>query len=187
LSLLNIVIIYSYIPEDVNSSAKTAKLVQTENRPDVKSPRRQPAKKPPLNLRLLKETPGFMLRVAQLHFFEAFYVHFAEVGLTPATYAILFMVRDNPGVGASEVASVLRVQLPNLIKLLNELETAGLLKRVRSRTDGRAVELVLTTKGEKVSEQALKITRPYHQAMLAKLDEGEQRRLMDALNKLVPL
>jgi MarR family transcriptional regulator, organic hydroperoxide resistance regulator len=152
----------------------------------VKSPRRQPARKP-LNLRLLKETPGFMLRLAQLQFFEAFYGHFAEVGLTPATYAILFMVRDNPGVGASDVASVLRLKLPNLIKLLNELETAGFIKRIRSKNDGRAVELVLTAKGEKVSEQALKMTKPYHQAMLASLDEAEQRRFIDALNKLVPL
>jgi DNA-binding MarR family transcriptional regulator len=157
-----------------------------ENRSSVKSPRRQPAKKP-LNLRLLKETPGFMLRLLQLHFFETFYAHFAEVGLTPATYAILVMVRDNPGVGASDIAGVLRVQLPNLIKLLNELETAGLIKRMRSKADGRAVELVLTAKGEKVSDQALKMTKPYHQTMLSGLDEGEQRRFIETLSKLMPL
>ena len=128
-----------------------------------------------------------MLRLLQLQFFEAFYAHFAEIGVTPATYAILVMVRDNPGVGASDIATALRLQLPNLIKLLNELETSGLLKRVRSKTDGRAVELVLTAKGEKLAEQALKMTKPYHQVMLSRLDEVEQRRFIETLNKLMPL
>ena len=152
----------------------------------MKSQRRQPAKKP-LELRLLKETPGFMLRLLQLKFFEAFYPHFAELGMSPATYAVLVMLRDNGGVGASDVAAVLRVQLPNLIKLLNELEAGGLLKRVKSKNDGRAIELVLTAKGEKLADQALKMTKPYNQAMLSKLDEAEQRRFMDALNRLVSL
>lgn len=128
-----------------------------------------------------------MLRLLQLEFFEAFYPHFAELGLSPATYAILVMLRDNPGVGASDVAAVLRLQLPNLIKLLNELEAGGLLKRMKSRNDGRAIELVLTAKGEKLADQALKSAKPYNQAMLSKLDEAEQRRFIDALNRLVSL
>jgi MarR family transcriptional regulator, organic hydroperoxide resistance regulator len=170
----------------VKPARRELSFAKLENRPNVKSPRRQ-AEKKPLNLRVLKETPGFMLRLLQLQFFEAFYTHFAEIGVTPATYAILVMVRDNPGVGASDIATALRLQLPNLIKLLNELETSGLLKRVRSKTDGRAVELVLTAKGEKLAEQALKMTKPYHQMMLSSLDEVEQRRFIETLNKLMPL
>ena len=152
----------------------------------MRTPRRKPAKKT-LDLQTLKRTPGFVLRLLQLSIFEAFYRHFAELGLTPATYAILVMLRDNPGVGASDIASVLRLQLPNLIKLLNELEAAGLVKRTRSPNDGRAIELGLMSKGEKLIDQALKMTNAFNELTLAKLDATERRRFLDALNKLVPL
>ncbi len=73
-----------------------------------------------LDLRALQRTPGFMLRLAQLKFFEGFYEEFAVLGLTPATYAIFVVIRDNPGVPPSSLAGLLRLRLPNLIKILNE-------------------------------------------------------------------
>ena len=150
-------------------------------------PMRQPAAKEPLDLSELKQTPGFMVRLLQLKFFEAFYPRFAELGVTPASYAILVTVRDNPGVAPSAVATVLRLQLPNLIKLLNAIEDDGLIRRIRSSTDRRAVELVLTAKGEKITREAVRITKPYNREMLAPLDADEQERLLEMLNRLVPL
>ncbi len=49
-------------------------------RPGLKSDQ-QPEKS--LDLRALRRTPGFMLRLAQLKFFEGFYEEFAALGLTP--------------------------------------------------------------------------------------------------------
>ena len=44
----------------------------------------------------------------------------------------------------SELAGVLKLQLPNLVKILSKMEDAGTLKRKRSVKDKRAVELSLT-------------------------------------------
>src|SRR4051812_25365135 len=108
-------------------------------------PTEQPGAATLLDLRALKEkTPGFMIRLVQLKFFEGFYEHFAEFGLTPASYAILTLIRDNPGVAPSAVASLLQLKLPNLIKILNQLESTAIIKRNRSKADRRAVELILT-------------------------------------------
>jgi DNA-binding MarR family transcriptional regulator len=147
----------------------------------------QPASKKPLNLRALQNTPGFMIRLVQLKFFEGFYEQFAEMGISPASYAILALVRDNPGVAPSSVAGLLRLQLPNLIKMLNELESAGLIKRSRSKADRRAVELVLTPKGNKLILEAAKISEPYNRRMLAPLSEAEQGMLIEMLNRILPL
>ena len=117
-------------------------------RPGLKSDQ-QPEKS--LDLRALRrKQPGFMLRLAQLKFFEGFYEEFAALGLTPATYAIFAVIRDNPGVPPSSLASLLRLRLPNLIKILNELKSSGFIKRNRSKADRRAVELMLTPKGAKL-------------------------------------
>ena len=139
-----------------------------------------------LDLRALQRTPSFMLRLAQLKFFEGFYEAFAALGLTPATYAIFAIIRDNPGVPPSSLASVLRLRLPNLIKILNELESSGFIKRSRSKADRRAVELMLTPKGAKLIAEGARLTEPYNQKMLAPLSEAEQRTLLDLLNRMSP-
>ena len=139
-----------------------------------------------LDLGALQRTPGFMLRLAQLKFFEGFYEEFAALGLTPATYAIFVVIRDNPGVPPSSLASLLRLRLPNLIKILNELESSGFIKRNRSKADRRAVELVLTPKGAKLIAEGARLTEPYNQKMLAPLSEAEQRSLLELLNRILP-
>ncbi|MCP3440763.1 MarR family winged helix-turn-helix transcriptional regulator [Bradyrhizobium sp. CCGUVB14] len=140
-----------------------------------------------LDLRALQRTPGFMLRLAQLKFFEGFYEEFAALGLTPATYAIFVVIRDNPGVPPSSLASLLRLRLPNLIKILNELESSGFIKRNRSKSDRRAVELVLTPKGAKLIADGTRLTEPYNRKMLAPLTETEKRTLLELLNRMLPL
>jgi DNA-binding MarR family transcriptional regulator len=140
-----------------------------------------------LNLQALQRTPGFMLRLAQLKFFEGFYEEFAALGVTPATYAIFVVIRDNPGVPPSSLASLLRLRLPNLIKILNELESSGFIKRNRSKADRRAVELMLTPKGAKLIHEAARLTEPYNEKMLAALDKAEQRTLLELLNRILPL
>ena len=139
-----------------------------------------------LDLGALQRTPGFMLRLAQLKFFEGFYEEFAALGLTPATYAIFVVIRDNPGVPPSSLASLLRLRLPNLIKILNALESSGFIKRNRSKADRRAVELMLTPKGAKLIAEGAKLTEPYNQKMLAPLSEAEQRSLLELLNRILP-
>ncbi|MBR0876490.1 DNA-binding MarR family transcriptional regulator [Bradyrhizobium japonicum] len=153
-------------------------------RPGLKSDQ-QPEKS--LDLRALRRTPGFMLRLAQLKFFEGFYEEFAALGLTPATYAIFAVIRDNPGVPPSSLASLLRLRLPNLIKILNELESSGFIKRSRSKADRRAVELMLTPKGAKLIAEGARLTEPYNEKMLAPLSAAEQRALLELLNRLLPL
>lgn len=140
-----------------------------------------------LNLRALQRTPGFMLRLAQLKFFEGFYEEFAALGLTPATYAIFAVIRDNPGVPPSSLAGALRLRLPNLIKILNELESSGFIKRNRSKSDRRAVELVLTPKGAKLIQEGARLAGPYNEKMLAPLSEAEQHILLELLNRILPL
>ncbi|MGL3107615.1 MarR family winged helix-turn-helix transcriptional regulator [Bradyrhizobium sp. BR 1432] len=82
---------------------------------------------------------------------------------------------------------MLRLRLPNLIKILNELESSGFIKRNRSKSDRRAVELMLTPKGAKLIAEGARLTQPYNERMLAPLSEAEQRTLLDLLNRILPL
>ena len=105
-------------------------------------------KKTTLDLSALQQTPGFMIRILQLLNFEAFFRHFEALGVSPVEYSILMTVRDNEAVTQSELAAVLKMHLPNLVKILSAMEEAGIIKRKRSSRDKRAVELSLSASGQ---------------------------------------
>jgi DNA-binding MarR family transcriptional regulator len=138
-----------------------------------------------LDLTALQKTPGFMIRILQIQIFEEFFQYFSSMGISPAEHSSLITIRDNPSVTQSQIASALRIQLPNLVKILLKLEADGLIKRKRSNRDKRAVELVLTSSGEKAAAQASKMADAFNRLTLSPLNENEQKQFLQMLSRLV--
>jgi len=138
-----------------------------------------------LDLEALRQTPGFMIRILQLQNFEAFYRHFESLDLSPVEYSILVTVRDNKAVTQSELAAVLKMQLPNLVKILSRMEDDGILKRKRSARDKRAVELSLSAAGQKRADEASRLGETFNVLTLAPLNKAEQAAFIDMLARLV--
>ena len=138
-----------------------------------------------LDLAALQQTPGFMIRILQLQNFEAFYPFFETLKLSPLEYAILVAVRDNKQVTQSELAAVLKMQLPNLVKILSRMEESGILKRKRSARDRRAVELSLSAAGERRADEASRLGESFNARTLSALSKSEQAAFLQMLVRLV--
>jgi len=138
-----------------------------------------------LDLRSLRQTPGFMIRILQLENFEAFYPHFEALKLSPVEYAILVTLRDNKAVTQSELAAVLKMQLPNLVKILARMEDTGTIRRKRSARDKRAVELSLSAAGERRADEASRLGIAFNAQTLAPLDRQERTAFLQMLARLV--
>ena len=138
-----------------------------------------------LDLTKLQQTPGFMIRILQLENFEAFYPHFQHLKLSPVEYAILVTLRDNEAVTQSELAGVLKMQLPNLVKILSRMEDAGTIRRKRSARDKRAVELSLSPAGRKRADEASRLGVSFNAQTLAPLDKQERTAFLQMLVRLV--
>ena len=138
-----------------------------------------------LDLTALQQTPGFMIRILQLQNFEAFYPYFETLKLSPLEYAILVTVRDNRAVTQSELAGVLKMQLPNLVKILSRMEETGVLKRKRSTRDKRAVELSLSAPGERRADEASRLGQSFNAQTLSALSKSEQTAFLQMLVRLV--
>lgn len=157
------------------------------------APRKRLARKPlaprgvegPLDLATLQRSPGFMIRLLQLQIFEQFFEFFSEAGISPAEHSILMIIRDNPSVTQSKLAAVLRIQLPNLVKILGKLETSSAINRKRATTDKRAVELTLTSKGKRLTEQMAHLADEFNLQVLAALSEKEREQFLHTLIRLV--
>ena len=138
-----------------------------------------------LDLVALQQTPGFLVRILQLQNFEAFYPYFDALKLSPLEYAILVAVRDNKAVTQSELAAVLKMQLPNLVKILSRMEETGVLKRKRSTRDKRAVELSLSAAGERRADEASRLGERFNAQTLSALSKPEQTAFLQMLARLV--
>jgi DNA-binding MarR family transcriptional regulator len=140
-----------------------------------------------LDLFALKQTPGFLIRVLQIQIFEGFFDSFDAIGLSPAEHSSLITIRDNPAVTQSELASILRIQLPNLVKILGKLEEQGVLKRTRSQKDKRSVELALTADGERLTAKSSEIARQFNDDCLAPLNLREKAQFISMLQRLTSI
>ena len=138
-----------------------------------------------LDLSALQQTPGFMIRILQLQNFEAFFRYFESLGLSPVEYSILMIVRDNEAVTQSELAAALKMQLPNLVKILSRMEDAGIMKRKRSARDKRAVELSLSASGRRRADEASQLGEAFNAHTLAPLSKPEQAAFLQMLTRLV--
>ena len=127
----------------------------------------------------------FMIRILQLQNFEAFYPYFESLKLSPLEYAILVAVRDNKTVTQSELAGILKMQLPNLVKILSRMEETGVLKRKRSTRDKRAVELSLSAAGERRADEASRLGERFNAHTLSALSKPEQTAFLQMLVRLV--
>ncbi|WP_233863574.1 MarR family winged helix-turn-helix transcriptional regulator [Paraburkholderia adhaesiva] len=75
----------------------------------------------------------------------------AELGVTVQQASVLFMVASGKCVLAAELAREYGIDASAVTRLVDRLEKRGLLKRVRSSEDRRAVRLALTTEGQAIA------------------------------------
>lgn len=73
--------------------------------------------------------------------------HLVRVGLTPAQFWTLNNLNASGEVSCGPLASRLGITLPSVTALVDPLERAGLVRRVRSSEDRRVVRLALTARG----------------------------------------
>ena len=73
------------------------------------------------------------------------------VGLTPALFALLNVIRAREGAIQQDLGSALGIDRSTMVSLIDQLESAGLARRRPSATDRRAREVAITPKGRAAS------------------------------------
>ncbi len=137
-----------------------------------------------VQLGMIGDAVGYLLRRAQLAVFEDFARRFAALELTPAQFSSLVVIAENPGRRQSDVAAALGVQRPNFVALMDELERRGLAERLRLGADRRANALRLTPAGAALLKRARAAQADQETAIRALMGEPERCRLIETLNRL---
>src|SRR5437660_11093102 len=106
-----------------------------------------------------------------------------SVGLTPALFALLNVLGAREGVIQQQLSSDLAIDPSAMVKLINELESAGLAERRRRPGDRRAWEVTITPKGRRTLERARRSATQVEDQVLSGLTDAERRQLLKLLRR----
>ncbi|MCP3717215.1 MarR family winged helix-turn-helix transcriptional regulator [Paraburkholderia sp. CNPSo 3281] len=109
----------------------------------------------------------------------------AELGVTSQQASILFMVATGKCTLAAELAREYGIDASAVTRLVDRLEKRGLLKRVRSSEDRRAVRLALTPEGLAIAARMPAIFRSVTEHLSAGLTPEEVGFLKSMLRRIL--
>jgi DNA-binding MarR family transcriptional regulator len=105
-------------------------------------------------------------------------------GITPTQYNVLRILRGagNAGLCRNEVRDRLVAEVPDVTRLLDRMEEAGLIERERESTDRRMVTTRITADGLALLKGLDGPVLELHEAQLGHLSRQELRSLVDLLS-----
>ncbi len=107
----------------------------------------------------------------------------APFGLRPRHLVALTMLRDNQELTQQSLASILQIDGTNVVGLLNELESSGLVTRRRAPEDRRRHLVELTDQGRETLAQAEFMLAAVENEVLSALTNSESEQLAGLLRR----
>jgi MarR family transcriptional regulator, lower aerobic nicotinate degradation pathway regulator len=136
------------------------------------------------NLSQLYTRPGFLLRRAHQISSAVFENECRNVGLTPAQFGVLSVLRANPGLDQSRLARSLGFDKVTVLHVLRGLETRGLIERVPAPSNRRNLSISLSAAGLALLKQAQEPAERAYDRLMAPLNKAQQAQLVELLQLL---
>ncbi|MDR3734356.1 MAG: MarR family transcriptional regulator [Acidobacteriaceae bacterium] len=109
-----------------------------------------------------------------------------EHGITQAQYNVLRILRGAgcKGLCRNEIAGRLVTAMPDVSRLLDRMEDAGLISRERGQKDRRQVSTFITPDGLTLLKELDEPVKNAHRAQFKGMKEGQLRELIDLLTEV---
>ena len=133
----------------------------------------------------LTQSVGFLLTKARNLITAEMDTALKDLDITGPQMGILLAMQRGLAATPFELSKMLSVDTGLMTRMLDKLETKGLLERSRSVDDRRVVNLVLTKKGEEIAGEIPKIAPEVLNARLKKFTKAEFEELCRLLNKFI--
>lgn len=135
----------------------------------------------------LETTVGFLLRLAQVAVFKDLLAALKPFDLRVTDLSVLLVIEATPGLQQRVIGDVLRIQRPNLVTIIDQLETRGLVRRGPVPGDRRAYALSLTVAGEALLQKAKAAHAQHDHKVLDALGDIDKALMLAALERIAAL
>jgi DNA-binding MarR family transcriptional regulator len=106
-----------------------------------------------------------------------------SIGLTPALFALLNVLGAREGAIQQQLSTDMGIDPSAMVKLINELEGAGLAERRRRPGDRRAWEVSITPKGRRTLGRARRLVTQVEDQVLEGLTDANRRQLLTLMRR----
>ena len=173
------------VPVKVPAGLAKGVVVKTPGKVSTKSSTDQPLTAiDKVDTSFLQTLMGYNARRAALSIIELFLERLAPYGLKPADFSVMSTIQHNPGVTSRQLCATLNLLPPNLVGLIQSLESRGLIERKPHPHDGRAVGLHASPKGQALMVQAEQAASELEIEKTAKLTPAQRKTLLTLLQKI---
>jgi len=132
----------------------------------------------------LDELIGYAMRRAQLKLFQNLIGRLSAHDLRPAQFSALAIIDQNPGLMQADLARALAIEPPQVVPLLNKLESRALAVRVRCKPDKRSYGIFLSKTGETLLKELKQIAAQSDLDSTSALSGEEREELLRLLKKV---
>ena len=108
-----------------------------------------------------------------------------SIGLSPALFALLNVLGAREGTIQQELSADMAIDPSAMVKLINELEDAGIAERRRRPGDRRAWEVSITPKGRRTLQRARELAHKVEDEVLGGLSVADRRQLLTLMRRAV--
>jgi MarR family transcriptional regulator, organic hydroperoxide resistance regulator len=105
-------------------------------------------------------------------------------GITAAQFELLQLISRNDGSGCSELGRQMAAPGPDITRMVDRLDAAGLVARSRDEKDRRVVHVVMTEKGIELLEQVRPVVCGAERQVFADIPSADQETLVRVLQQL---
>jgi DNA-binding MarR family transcriptional regulator len=128
---------------------------------------------------------GYLLKHAQLRFFELGAVALAPLGISGRETAVLRTIDAGPPVSQGEIARAMSVDRTTMVALIDDLQLKGLLERRQDPDDRRKNVVELTDAGRRTVRQAAAAMEQAERDFLAPLSAAHAAQFKKTLSALL--
>jgi DNA-binding MarR family transcriptional regulator len=127
---------------------------------------------------------GYNARRTALAVIEVFMQRMSIYDMRPVDFSVLSLITHNPGITSRQLCTALGILPPNLVGMINNLESRALIQRQPHPNDGRAMGLHLTAAGKKLMREAERTAADLEAQAASRLSAAEVKTLIRLLKKI---
>ena len=131
----------------------------------------------------LDDLMGYNLRRAHGVQKQRFATVFGPFGIRPVTLSALGIIHESPRITQADLGKKLNIKRANMVPVMAELETRGLIARRPSDKDRRVHVITLTAAGQKLTVKLLTMHRRLEDDLARELGLRERDQLLQLLKR----
>lgn len=135
----------------------------------------------------LETTVGFVLRLAQVAVFKDLLAALKPFDLRVTDLSVLLVIEATPGLQQRAIGDMLRIQRPNLVIILDQLQARGLVRRDPVPGDRRSYALSVTPEGAALLRDAKAAHAAHDRKVLEALGDLDKERMLAVLERIAAL